>query len=432
MSELLEQATLATEQENWTLVNQYLQALSCPPPAKGETTLALTEVQMAHCLDLAFQVLRYGDFQQRWEVTKLLPKLGQPVIAPLLEIVQDEEVDLEARWFAGRTLGQFDDPVVVTTLIELLHHQDNSELVTVAAEALANIGIGAIQALTDLLEDAQSRLLAVQALAQIRRPQTIPPLLSVVDDASGEIRCLAISALGSFQDERVLHVLQEALQDKQAQVRKEAVAALGIQSKYCQKAQIVPILKPLLYDLSPQVCQQTAMTLGRIGTDEAVDELFHVLKSRATPAWLQQAVVKALAWSETPLALNYLQEGLRWAEETVGLEIITRLGRTLSPDLKPQATAILISFLNSQQLALNHLAIQQGIAQALGELGQPLALEPLLQLADHPDPRISLQAIAALKKLPNLQTSLAQASLAPGLRTKLSEILSELSLTGEA
>jgi HEAT repeat protein len=423
MSELLKQATLATEQANWTRVNQYLQQLSFPLESEAQT---------AHCLDLAFQVLRYGDFQQRWEVTKFLTKLGQPAISPLLAMVQDEDIDLEARWFAGRTLGRFDHPVVIMTLIDLLQTSDDPELTTVAAEALANIGISAIQALTNLLEDSQARFLAVQALAQIRRPQTITPLLRVVNDPSLEIRCLAINALGSFQDERVMTVLQHALQDKNAQVRKEAVTALGIRSKSYQQPEIVALLKPLLYDFNPQVCQQAAIALGQIGTDEAVDALFRVLKSRATPTWLQREAVKALAWSETTLALNYLREGLRWAEEEVCLEIVTLLGRTLSPNLQPQATEILVNFLDSKQLALNNLDIQRAIAQSLGELGQPRAVEALLQLAVSPDSRVSLHAIAGLKKLPNLQNHLPQTSLSPVLQAKLSEILPEISLSRES
>jgi HEAT repeat protein len=423
MSDLLEQATIATEQANWTLVNHYLQQLSVSPE---------TEVQKAHCLDLACQVLRYGDFQQRWEVTKVLTKLGQPTVPPLLKMLQDEEVDLEARWFAGRTLGQFDDPGVVMTLVNLLQTQADPELITVAAEALANIGIGAIQSLSDLLADPSSRLLAVQALAQIRRPQIISPLLKVVDDPSPEIRSLAINALSSFPDERVIPILQKALQDNNAQVRKEAVMALGIQSKSAQQPEIVALLKPLLYDFNLQVCQQTAMTLGRIGTTEAIDALFHVLKSRATPSQLQREMVKALAWSETSLALDYLREGLPWAEEEVCLEIVTLLGRTLSLELQPQATEILVNFLNSQQLALHNVEIQKEIAQALGELGQPQAFEPLLQLVEHPEPTVSLHAIAGLKKLPNLPQRLAQINLSDHLKTKLVESLSETNYSRES
>lgn len=422
MRDLLEQATQATQQANWTLVNQYLRQL---------VTSLKTEMQKAHCLDLACQVLHYGDFQQRWQATKVLTKLGQPSIPPLLAMVQNEELDLEARWFAGRTLGQFDDPAVVMTLVNLLQSQDDPEIVTVAAEALANIGTNAIQALSDLLSHSDSRYLAVQALAQIRRPQTIPPLLQVVDDPAPEIRGIAINALGSFPDQQVIAVLQNALQDKNAQVRKEAVIALGIQSKSAQQPEIVTLLKPLLYDFNLEVCQQTAITLGRIGTAEAVNALFHVLKSRATPPQLQREMVKALAWSENSLALNYLREGLRWAEEEVCLEIVTLLGRTLSPELQPQATEILVNFLHSNQLALNNVEIQKEIAQALGELGQPQAFEPLLQLVEHPEPLVSLYAIAGLKKLPNLPQHLAQVGLSENLQTKLTEIMPEVNYSRE-
>src|ERR671932_954758 len=118
MSELLEQATAAAHQGNWSLLNQCLQHL---PLGKNATDAAvesapLNETDLEQVLNLALDVLNAGDFRERWEVAKVFPKLGESAIAPLIEILEDDEAELEVRWFAGRILAEFNQPSVITTL----------------------------------------------------------------------------------------------------------------------------------------------------------------------------------------------------------------------------------------------------------------------------------------------------------------------------
>ncbi|HEY9906640.1 MAG TPA: HEAT repeat domain-containing protein, partial [Thermosynechococcaceae cyanobacterium] len=55
-------------------------------------------------------------------------------------------------------------------------------------------------------------------------------------------------------------------------------------------------------------------------------------------------------------------------------------------------------------------ANQQALALALGHLGQPAAIYPLIQLLAAPDPRTRLHAIAALKILPSAYEQLQSLS----------------------
>ena len=223
-------ATTAAQQQQWALVNHYLQQLSLEP-----SSLQSEEEAIA----LAVQVLLEGDFQQRWDTAKLLPKFGQGAIAPLIEILEDEDAELESRWFAGRLLSEFDDPNAIMALTDLLRQTEDEELSLMAAQALANIGSTAIEALTSLLDQETTRLLAVQALAVIRRSETITPLLAVVNDPSPKIRAIAVEALGSFHDPRIPPVLIHKLGDLAAAVRKEAVIALGMRSDLTTELNLV-------------------------------------------------------------------------------------------------------------------------------------------------------------------------------------------------
>ncbi len=386
MAKTLETAEAAAKERNWPLVIQFLKNY------QPETS------QVEKFLNLVLQVFLEGDFQQRWDIVSSFPKLGKEAIAPLLSILTDEQAELETRWFAGRILGEFDEPEVVISLTEMIQQSEDEDLSAVATDALANIGESAISALTELLSHPQSRLSAVRSLAQIRRSETVEPLLSVVSDSQAEVRAIAIEALGSFHDRRVLPILLRCLKDPAAAVRKEAVIALGMRSASQAEFDLGGQIQHLLYDLNPEVCQQAVIALGRIGSKGAANEiLFQLLKSPTTPCWLKQETVRALSWTANTSTLSYLQEGLLWSDASVCREIITALGSYREPNLRNQATQILIDFLLSGQENARQVQIKQTVAMSLGHLGDPRALLPLEELSADTDLGVQLHAIAALK-----------------------------------
>lgn len=398
MWEPLATAIAAARNSDWTAVSLSLQQL--PLDNKGQAPAALNGEERQQVIDLSFQVLREGDFQQKWEIAKLFPKLGQEAIPPLLELLADKGEDIESRWFAARLASQFAHPDCTIALVKLLQPTVEEELSAIASQSLAQIGRPAIASLSRLLDKQESRLLAVRSLAQIRRPETIAPLLQVTADSSPEIRALAIEALGSFHDSSLLPVLLAALKDPAATVRQEAAAALGRYNGGLSHADLVAAIKPLLSDFNRTVCRQAALALGRLGSNEAAGALFPAFKSPATPIWLKRDLVMALGWIETLERLNYLQEGLRWSDPSICAEIIAVLGRQKSSALKSRATQILIEFLHSGQQAASQPEVKQALALSLGELGEIEALESLEHLACDPERRVRLHALAALQKIP--------------------------------
>ncbi|MGK7953502.1 MAG: HEAT repeat domain-containing protein [Xenococcaceae cyanobacterium] len=395
-SRVIEQGIKAAQQQNWLLVTRYLQQLSLSNK-KSSNKLALTTWKQE--FNLALSVLFHGDFQQRWEIAKIIPRLGDRVIAPLIAILEDETVEIEVRWFISRILGQFSDPTIVISLVKLLQQTQNEELASVAAQTLAKIGTSAIDALSKLLVEEEYRLLSIRALAHIRSVETIEPLLTVVQDSRAEVRAIAIETLGSFRDERINPILLQALTDIEAKVRKEAVIALGFRRDLAEQLNLVEQIEPLLYDLNIEVCHQAAIALGRISNQKSADALFTVLKSPLTPLPLKSSVVRALSWHSTELALNYLQQALLIEEEEVLQEIVAVLGRLTEPKLKVQATHILIDFWQLEKGKISTSPLKQNLAMAFGILGKREAILPLQQLSEDPEESVRLHAIAALKKL---------------------------------
>lgn len=429
---VLEQANAAATQANWPLLNRYLQQLlDRENRATASEKSELLQKAGTQLLTWALEILEAGDFQERWDVAKLFPSLGQQAIEPLIAILQDEEADTDLRWFAGRILGEFHRPEAIAALAELLKTAESEELSAMAADALANSGPAAIEALTDLLAEEDSRLFAVRALAQIGHLETIEPLLSALRDPVAQVRAAAIEGLVGLRDKRIPPVLLSALNDPAATVRRQAVTGLGLRADTLDQLQLVGLLRDRLWDFNFDVCQQAAFALARLGTPQAAAALSEVLLSPATPVPLQLEVVRALGWMGTAEAVEYLRLALPAASAALAQEIVTVLGRTEHPAAARRAGEILTELLKSDRQALQNPGIQQAAALALAQLGDLQATESLIELLASPDAGVRLHAIAALKQLApeharrQLQDLANNPQLAPALREGIAFALRE-------
>lgn len=399
MLETLDIITDAVKQANWILINQQLQQLL----DKKDKTEAIEDKEIEQALTIAIQILQVGDFQARWDIAKIFPKIGKRAIAPLLEILNSPSADLEMRWFALRILGEFDEPQIVISLVKLLEETQEEELAIASAQTLAKIGQPAISGLIKLLKEEKSRLLAVKSLAQIRRSQVIEPLLSVVNDSVAEVRAIAIEALGSFHHKHLMPVFIAALKDTSFSVRKEAIIALKVRDYLKEEFDLVNCIKPLLYDFDSQVCQQAVLAMGCMKDEAAIKALSDVLNFKNAPLFIKQEAVRALNWSSSFIALDCLKENLYSNDIKLTQEIITVLGRQESIEFKSYATEILIGFLNSEEEIRYQLGIKQLVATSLGELGDTNALTYLEKLADDENSKVRLYAKAAIKKVKGKQ-----------------------------
>ncbi|NJO60490.1 MAG: HEAT repeat domain-containing protein [Richelia sp. RM2_1_2] len=391
------------DKANWILISQQLQQLldksKLEVVSENELEQAVAIDASADALRIAIAIMRVGDFQTRWDVAKIFPQIGTQAIVPLIEILEDESADLEMRWFALRILAEFNEPQIIISLVKLIEETQEEELAIAAAQTLAKIGQSAITALIELLKEEKTRLLAVKSLAQIRRSEVIEALLSVVDDSITEVRFTAIEALSSFHHKCLIPVFIKALQDTSFSVRKEAIIALKMRAYLKEEFPIVNHLQPLIYDINSEVCQQAILALGCMKDQMAIQTLFDFLNFPNAPLFLKKEAVRALNWSESYQALDYLKQSLYSSEINLCEEIIIVLGRQESTEMKPDAAKILIDFLNSKQEIIDESPIKQAIVTSLGELKDKSALTYLEKLADDKDSKVKLYALAAMKKI---------------------------------
>jgi HEAT repeat protein len=428
INQLLVQAKTAHDAADWSSLIQYLQQLT----QKADSQHPEIVENQKHLLELALSILEFGDFQQRWEISKVFTQLGNVAIPSLIEILEDEDAEEEVRWYAARILGEFQHPDTIATLIQLLKTSKNQELKAIAASALGQMDTLAIAELTQLLSEENTRLLAVRSLSYIRRSEVIAPLLTVVADPQPTVRTAAIEALSNFPDDRIPPVLVTALDDLAATVRCAAVKGLSSRPELCEKLDLVTKLQPRLYDLNEEVACAAAIALSRMDNQKAAECLFAALISPQSSIKLQLESIRALSWLGTASGLQYLQQAFNEStSEILWLEIVTVLGRVQKPELTTLATEILLEILQSKHPATEIANIKNAIALSLGQLGKIEAIQPLILLLADPQPQVRLHAIAALKTLApeiayqQLQQLANDSAIAPDLQTGIAIALKE-------
>jgi HEAT repeat protein len=388
----LNRAIVAADNGMWSIVIDCLQEVPLDRIKANERVL-----------DLALQLLLQGDLEQQWTIAKIIPKVGEIALQPLLEIVNDPDIDLEDRWAAVRILGAFSQPQSIEALVFLIQQDEDPELTAIATGALAQIGTPAISAVTELLvpdgSGSSSQIaLAVGILARIRHSQTIEPLLQLVDDPDPQIRSLVIEALGSFHDPRIPPLLISKLTDVSASTRTAAVVALCLRGDLATELNLLDRLQPLLFDLNLEVCEATARGLARVNDPGVVPVLAKVLGSQQTPDRLKAAVILAIGWIGTQPAIDTLIAALA-TTAPFAPELIIAIGKTECD--RTYASQQLVTYLRSSHITTTPLQsiVKQQIATALGNLGNLATVPDLEQLLTDPDDRVRLHAQTAIAKL---------------------------------
>lgn len=439
MSNFLKQAKIAAQQYNWSLANYYLHQLIAENRSnKTASKFQNNNATLDELISLGIEVLKNGDFQEKWDINKLFKQIGKPAIFPLISILEDKEIDLEERWFVTKILAEFNSQEVLEAMGNIIVSSEAKDLQEIAAETLASFGDSAIDLLINLLANPESRLLAIKALSKIHCISIIPALLTVVKDENNEVRIIAISALNSYYDPTIPIVLISALKDRVAKVRKAAVVGLAGYANLHHELGLVKLIQPLLWDINFEVSQQAAITLGKIGTNSAATALHKLLKTATVPIFLKIDAVSALGWIETQVSLEYLQNllGYNYLVKVNDLAqivnaIIVALGKLEKSELKHQATDILIEFINSGNPNLENVGVKKSLALALGYLGNIHALEYLIQLLEDGDNSVILHSVTAMKQLDSekayqkLISLSEQATLNSQLKTGIATALAE-------
>ena len=287
----------------------------------------------------------------------VMGKLGQEGIEAAVEpaLYNLLPIDGSKTWAAIEALGLIGDRRAVPAIIPFLEDKDNRKG---AVTALGQIGdsrsVEPILA-TMLEKEKRYRNAAILALRRIGSP-AFSALVRELRSDEVLLRQAAAEALVGSDSARVNGALIVALKDSDDGVRASAALALGWKGN----AGAVPALIGSLSDSSWRVVDSAVSALGEIGLG-ATDTLLAVLRS-----------------PESSLTVRYqISRGL----SAMGRGAVPRLIAALS-DGSP--------------------SVQTWSAVALGELGDPRAVEALERLAKGADPDVQWVVQEQLRRLTSL------------------------------
>jgi len=197
-------------------------------------------------------------------------------------------------------------------------------------------GHQAVEALIIALRDRhpEVRASAAQALARIKNPRAIAPLIARLNDPDPLVVGYIGDALVAMSDDAV-EPLIEALKDPDAKIASMAAHTLGtIGDNHALEALIA-----CLHHDDPDMRLSAINALGQLGDARAYDPLFALL---STPKAPQEHILLALAYLNDPRSARTCAAALEAAVIIEDYELwraaeasLTHLGRLAVPELLP-------------------------------------------------------------------------------------------------
>ncbi len=240
--------------------------------------------------------------------------------------------------------------------------------------------------------------MAVQALARIQHPDTIPLLLQVMDDLRSTVRATAIDALSAYGDPVTLAAIEQSLADESSLVRLTAIRAMVGLRSHLGGDRLVAAISPLLADADAQVAQQAIYALGRVSTAHC--PLMALLETGPSDN-VKTAVVQALVWQGTPQSVAGAIAAWDRLDRSSQLALVAGLP-SLPPTLKVEILPTLRHWLRALPTTSDTSRLRCQLVLTLGQMGDdgrlPIASD-LRSLLQDPDPAVQIHAEAALRLL---------------------------------
>lgn len=307
-----------------------------------------------------------GDEDLRYWVTYVFRKMGGLGQKYLIRALQDPNKSIA--YFAASALGEVQNREVVVPLVRALG-DPYWPIRKVASESLARLAKYSVPHLINHIndEDPNVQHWVVETLRSIGSAAT-GDIVQLLKRGNDEQRFFAARALGVVHDPVAVAALVEALTDGNEWVRLYSALALGQQGD----SRAIRHLVVSLGDPSFKLHQSIEDVFLKFG-ERAVPELLLGLKN-ANPRVVKNSLV-LLGRLKAPAALEYLKSYLDHQDESYRLAAIQGLaGYEGEEGTLPLLIGQLQSSLSEE--------LRQGILAALGRIGRPVVVEPLIQILE--------------------------------------------------
>ena len=375
----------ALSDESWRVRRAAIKGVSQRAAPDAIAALISSVVENHHnpsLLNSALQVLTSSDVD---------------TVSPLIELLKNSNADL--RMQAALALGEQQDARATDALVQALNDEDTNVRYH-AVEALGKLkAADAVDALVEIAESKDFFLTfaALDALTKIGDTRIVPRIMPLLEDELLSIP--AINLLGQLGDESTVAPLTALLNDPAGPVEAVADALATLSDRYEEQYGEGRYIAELTSrEVSPTGVQNLLDTLEAPGKEDyrsialvlgwlkgaGVDRALTRLMGRAD---LRDEIIEALVRHGSATAgLLILQ--LNAEDLEVRRSAVVALGRIGDAS----ATSALVNKLDDRFLAID-------AANALGEIGEPQAVDGLLKLIGDEDASVRQAAVAALNSI---------------------------------
>jgi HEAT repeat protein len=338
------------------------------------TTDALIKISDRETVPRLLFYLEKGDATIQAQVLHILGSIGDTTVVdsvlPLL-ISSYPQVRMNAAF----ALGELRETRAAPNLVALLgdSHQGVS---SVAANALIKLGTESTATLIEMLATAtgSTETGVIYILGKLRAAEAVGPIVQKLTSSDPYVRRHATIALTEIGDPGTEERLVMMLSDRDPQVR--MYASVGLMQFGGRLA-----VRLLIESLRSEETRWLAVRiLDRIGT-KGVDDLMIALKDQYVRGDAADTLIRL-----DGEAIPALQRGLRSEDETIRNNVAMILGEVRDK----QAVAALLEAMTSEP------PVVPSAAASLVKIGDPAAVEPLIECLRHENEQIRLYAAWAL------------------------------------
>ncbi len=290
------------------------------------------------------------------------------------------------RSYAARALGQSNNKHAVAALIDALH-DDDARVRSDVAEALGKLGAAqACAALINTLCDSnwQVRDSASVALTNLNDANMIDKMALLMHHDQYRMRSQAVQTLSRIDHKQTLPLLVSALDDSHAEVQWQAVSALSI-----YREAIVPLLAHY-HPADTALRQRIAASCEAIGIHRVAMQLSHKTNT------IRIAAAELLVQFGTIMRDSIKHD----STEPDRADLLSLLSDAWHHENNPDVQRVMIT------------SIAQLVCKR-GKNSPDIAITALIQATKHPNKVISYHARSALESLPH---PLAKAFMQPALQ----------------
>lgn len=282
------------------------------------------------------------------------------------------------------------------------------------AGVLARIGdVRAVKLLKGALGDLDlnTRIRAIESLAQMREPDAVPSLIATLKDSTPRVRAEAADALSRLGDPQAVGPVMALLKDTVWDVRQAAAAALG----RFRDPSAIPKLSLTLVDPDVEVRETAIKALREIGDPAAVTGLVVALKDEHSG--VRHAAASALRvldprWEESErarAAVPELRAALKHKDYYVrqaATDVLAKMGEYQTSE--PTLSGLVMPSQVRRDTVVEALRtllqdrdddLRQAAAECFGRLGDRRGIGLLEEALDDPDLWVRHAAAEALKQM---------------------------------